>query len=151
MHGYWILILNVLNINCFNINFIQIVIQCQLSFPVWEEQRKNKLYHYKRLTPQEVLEILENVLLLIEEVKTHRPKFRVGLNPTVHFLYSGFRPRGHYLEAVGLNPEDWKIVFWVQTQLPCGFEPNGSFFMFWVQTQRSLFRSSGFEPRGLKI
>ena len=40
------------------------------------------------------------------EVKTHRPKFRVGLNPTVHFLYSGFRPRGHYLEAVGLNPED---------------------------------------------
>ena len=40
------------------------------------------------------------------EVKTHRPKFCVGLNPTVHFLYSGFRPRGHYLEAVGLNPED---------------------------------------------
>ena len=31
-----------------------------------------------------------------------------------------------------------------------GFEPNSSFFVFWVQTQRSLFRSSGFEPRGLK-
>ena len=38
----------------------------------------------------------------------------------------------------------------VQTQVPYGFEPNGSFFVFWVQTQRSLFRSSGFEPRGLK-
>ena len=36
----------------------------------------------------------------------------------------------------------------VQTQVPCGFEPNGSFFIFWVQTQRLLFRSSGFEPRG---
>ena len=44
--------------------------------------------------------------LRVLEVKMHRPKFHVGLNPTVHFLYSGFRPRGHYLEAVGLNPED---------------------------------------------
>ena len=38
----------------------------------------------------------------------------------------------------------------VQTQVPCGFEPNGSFFVIWVQTQRSVFRSSGFEPRGSK-
>ena len=39
------------------------------------------------------------------EVKTHRPKFHVGLNPTVHYLLSGFRPRGQYLEVMGLNPE----------------------------------------------
>ena len=41
-----------------------------------------------------------------------------SLNPMVHFLYSGFRPRGHYLGEVGLNPEDWKIYFWQYCFLP---------------------------------
>ena len=29
----------------------------------------------------------------------------VGLNPDVEKLYSGVRPRGHYVALMGLNPE----------------------------------------------
>ena len=53
------------------------------------------------------------------EVKTHRPKFHVGLNPTVYFSYSGFRPRGQYLEVLGLNPEVEKF--------DSGFRPRGHY------------------------
>ena len=36
-----------------------------------------------------------------------------------HFLCSGFRPRGHYLEVVGLNPE--------VEQFNSGFRPRGHY------------------------
>ena len=52
-------------------------------------------------------------------MKSYRPKFHVGLNPTVHFLCSGFRPRGHCLEVVGLNLEVEK--------LDSGFRPRGQY------------------------
>ena len=45
-----------------------------------------------------------------DHVKSYRPKFHVGFNPTVHFLCSGFRPRGHYLEVVGMNSEVEKFL-----------------------------------------
>ena len=37
----------------------------------------------------------------------------------------------------------------VQTQVPCGFEPNGSFFMIWVQINPEVEKfDSGSRPRG---
>ena len=43
----------------------------------------------------------------------------VGLNPDIEKLYSGFRPRGHYIALVGLNPEVEK--------LDSGFRPRGNY------------------------
>ena len=93
--------------------------------------------------------------LNLEEVKTFRPAVSEGLNPTVHILKSGSRPRGHYLFTLGLNPSGYYYTFWVRTQsllfIKSGSEPNGLEIVFWVQTQRSIFINSGSEPRCSKI
>ena len=89
------------------------------------------------------------------EVKTFRPAVSVDLNPTVHILKSGSRPRGHYLFTLGLNPSGYYYTFWVCTQsllfIMSGSEPNSLEIVFWVQTQRSIFINSGSEPRCSKI
>ena len=51
----------------------------------------------------------------------------VGLNPDVQKSDSGFTPRDHYLATVGLNPADHHY------------------------TQRSLFRNCGSEPSSVYI
>ena len=89
------------------------------------------------------------------EVKSFRPAVSEGLNPTVHILKSGSRPRGHYLFTLGLNPSGYYYTFWVCTQsllfIKSGSEPNSLEIVFWVQTQRSIFINSGSEPRCSKI